>query len=196
MRPSIVLAVGVLVLGLLAAATSTPPDQPAAYGQITPLLAGTLATPRWFTGTDGEKHLVYELLLTNVVPAAVTLNAVDVHDADSGVSLIRLTGDSLRAATSLAASAETPTVTLPPSSIGVIWMDIALGSHPVPAAITHRVAIDPPADIPTSDIAWNFTGPAVAVDQEPPTVIGPPLAGPDGSPSAAAVTVHITVPPI
>lgn len=80
-------------------------------------------------------------------------------------TLVHLTGDSLRAATSLAASAETPTVTLPPSSVGVVWMDVALGSQPVPAAITHRVAIDPPADIPTSGIAWNFTGPAVKVDQ-------------------------------
>jgi Peptidase family M23 len=162
-----------------ASPTSKPPaDEPAADGQVTVLLASTQSAPRWFTGTDSKTHLVYELVLTNVAPAAVNLSAVEVNDAVSGVSLIRLTGDSLREATSLAASVETATVTLPPSSVGVVWMDIPLGSPVVPSAITHRVAVDPIADIPASDVAWAFTAPAVEVDQKPPIVIGPPLAGP------------------
>ena len=157
--------------------TSTP-TQPVTGGQITPLLDSTLSTPRWFTGTDGQAHLVYELMLTNVLPAAVTLSAVEVHSADSGATLIRLTGDSLRAATSLAASPDTPTAQLPPSSVGVVWLDIPLGGTAVPAAITHRLTIDPPAGIPPSGVAWTFTGPAVQVDRRPPVVVSPPLAGP------------------
>jgi len=40
-----------------------------------------------------------------------------VHSADSDATLIRLSGDTLRAATSLAASPDTPTTELPPSSV-------------------------------------------------------------------------------
>ncbi|GFG51942.1 peptidase M23 [Mycolicibacterium agri] len=161
-----------------AASPPAPPPDPAAGQQVTPLLTSTLSTPRWFTGSDGRTHLAYELMLTNVVPAAVTLNTVEVHDADSGGLLIRLSGDALRAATSLAASAEEPTVTLPPSSVGVVWLDIALDNPSVPGAITHRLAVEPPPGIPADGIAWTFTSPAVEVDRRPPVVIGAPLAGP------------------
>ena len=64
-------------------------------GQVTPLLDATLTTPRWFTGSDGVARLVYELLLTNAVPVAVTLSSVDVQDSDSGATVGRLSGDAL-----------------------------------------------------------------------------------------------------
>jgi hypothetical protein len=153
-------------------------EQPAVGEQLTPLLASTLSSPRWFTGTDGKAHLVYELLLTNVIPAGVTVNAVEVHDADSGALLTRLTGDALLAATSLAASADTPTTTLPSSSLGVVWLDIVLGSAGVPSAVTHRIAVDPPAGVPTSGIGWTFSTRAVEAHQEPPVAIAAPLTGP------------------
>ena len=57
------------------------------------MLDSTLSTPRWFTGTDGQAHLAYELLLTNAVPAPVTVNTVEVDDADTGATLIHLTGE-------------------------------------------------------------------------------------------------------
>ena len=90
--------------------TEVRPTQPSGASQLTPLLDSTLSTPHWFSGTDGKAHLVYELLLTNAIPAPVTLNALEVRDADSGAPLIRLAGDSLRAATSLATSPDTPAV--------------------------------------------------------------------------------------
>ena len=175
-----VVAVCTLMLGSCSAAptTTSTPTEPVTGSQITPLLDSTLSTPRWFEGTDGQAHLVYELMLTNVLPAAVTVSAVEVHDADSGATLIRLTGDLLRAATSLAASPETPSVLLPPSSVGVVWLDIPLGGTAVPTAITHRLTIDPPEGVPAPAVAWTFTGAAVQVDRRPPVVVSPPLAGP------------------
>lgn len=157
---------------------SAPPAEPLPSGQLTPLLDTTLSAPRWFTGTDGQAHLVYELQLTNVARTPLTVSGVDVRDADSGASLMELTDDSLRAATSLAAAPEVSTVTLPPSSVGVVWLDVPLGGTRIPGAVTHRISVDPPADFPQSDIAWTFTGDAVSVDQRPPVVIGPPLTGP------------------
>lgn len=156
----------------------TGPTQRPAGGHLTPLLDSTLSTPRWFTGSDGLKHLVYELLLTNAVPAPVTLSAVEVHEADSGAMLMRLTGDALRAATSLATSPDTPSVVLPPSSLGVVWLDIPLaGDAAIPAAITHRLSIDPPVDVPLAADELTYTTVAVPVDRRSPVVVGPPLTG-------------------
>jgi hypothetical protein len=179
--PAIVVAVGLLLLASCSAPPPAPGPTPVkgvSGGQLTPLLDSTLSAPRWFTGTDAKTHLVYELMLTNVLPEAVTLSGVEVRNADSGATLIRLAGDSLRAATSLAASADTPTVLLPPSSVGVVWLDIPLTGGAVPAKLTHQLSVDPPPGTPVSGVAWTFTGSGVQVDQAPPIVVGPPLAGP------------------
>lgn len=159
--------------------TRAEPSPPPGNGRLTPLLDSTLSAPRWFTGTDGRVHLVYELLLTNVVPAAVTLGAVEVQDAASGATLARLTGDSLRAATSLATAPDTPTVVLPPAAVGIVWLDVPLaGPDAVPTAVTHTLAIDPPADLPLPGVGLSYTGAAVHVDRRPPVALGSPLAGP------------------
>ena len=146
-------------------------------GQLTPLLDTTLSVPRWFTATDGSAHLVYELLLTNSLPATVTLNAVEVRNADAGAPLARLSGDSLRAATSLATSPDAPTVQLPPSSVAVVWMEIAIQPKRIPKAITHRITIDPLPDVSTAAVPLTYTGTVVEVDRRPPIVVGHPLAG-------------------
>ena len=166
------------------AGCSAPPDPTSVSAapttgsrQITPLLDSTLSTPRWFTGTDGQAHLAYELLLTNAVPAPVVLNTVEVDDADTGATLIRLTGEPLRAATSAPTSADTPTLQVPPSSVVVVWLDIPLAGNPVPAKITHRIAIDPPAGVPMPAAGLSFTGAPVEVDRRPPVTLSPPLTG-------------------
>ena len=181
-RATVVAAIATACTPILGACSTAPTTtSPAAEavtgGQITPLLDSTLSTPRWFTGTDGKAHLAYELLLTNAVPAAVTLNSVEVRDADSDAMLIRLTGDSLRAATSLAAKAETPSVVLPTSSVGIVWMDIPLAVNAMPSAITHRITVDPSPDIPLPPAELTFVGAPVQVDRRPPVVVRPPLAG-------------------
>ena len=84
-------------------------SQPAAASSR-PCSIAPFRSPAGSAGTDGKAHLVYELLLTNAIPAPVTLSALEVRDADSGATLIRLAGDSLLAATSLATSPDTPAV--------------------------------------------------------------------------------------
>ena len=50
---------------------------------------------------------------------------------------------------SLATSPETPAVILPPSTAGVVWLDVPLASaDDIPASIAHRLTIDPPPDVP------------------------------------------------
>ena len=177
--------VTVVVCALLLSSCSTrstskgsQPTQPVGGGQVTPLLDSTLSAAHWFSGTDGKAHLVYELLLTNAIPAPITLSALEVRDADSGATLIRLAGESLLAATSLATSPDTPAVLLPPASVGIVWLDIPLaGGSAIPAAIEHKLSVDPPAGVPIPDAELTYTGAAVEVDRRPPVVLSPPLVG-------------------
>ena len=67
---------------------------------FTPLTEAVNSTPRWFLGTDGKAHLVYELLLTNALTVPVTVTAVEVRNDHLGAALIDLTGPSLLAAMS------------------------------------------------------------------------------------------------
>ena len=167
-----------------AAASATPPAAatPVAAGsgtQLTPLLDSVLSPPRWFVGSDGRARLVYELALTNALPVEVTVSEVEVRDADSGTVLLHLSGDALLAAMSLATTPDTPDVRLPPSSVGVVWLEVPLASaDAIPARVTHRLSIDPLPNLPVPEELLSFTGQAFAVDQRPPVVLGPPLSGP------------------
>jgi pimeloyl-ACP methyl ester carboxylesterase len=154
------------------------PTTSVASPRLTPLLDRVLAPPHWFTGTDGQVHLVYELLLTNAISAPVTVKMVEVNDAATGATLMRLSGASLLAAMSLATSPETPAVVLPPSTIGVLWLDVPLASErDIPAAITHRLTIDPPPSLSIPASWLSYTGASVAVDRQPPVALGAPLSG-------------------
>ncbi|MEZ4564731.1 MAG: alpha/beta fold hydrolase [Thermomicrobiales bacterium] len=160
------------------AGAATPVPAAAQGWQLTPLLDHTLFPPAWFTGSDGQVHLVAELLLTNALPVPVTISSVEVLDTGSGASLVRLDGEALLASMSLATSPETPAVALPPASVGVAWLDVPLASaQAVPAAVSYRLTIEPPEDVPVADALLAFTTEEVAVDQRPPVVLGPPLAG-------------------
>lgn len=163
-------------LGVSAVHAQLRPSPPADW-QFTPLIETIHSPPRWFTGTDGKVHLVYELLLTNALTVPATVSMVEVRDADSGATLIRLTGPSLLAAMSLPTSPDTPAVVLLPATVGVVWLDVPLaGKADVPAFVAHQLTIDSVTGVPASFL--SFTGAHVAVDRRPPVVLGPPLIGP------------------
>lgn len=161
------------------AVTEATPVSTDGTAQLTPLLDTVLAAPHWFTGTDGKVHLVYELLLINALSVPLTVSDVEVVDADSGAPLLHLSGEELLAAMSLATTPEAPAVELTPSSIGVAWIDVPLArAESVPAAVTHRLTVVPPPDVPIPESLLSFTGTKVVVDRRPPVVLGPPLIGP------------------
>ncbi len=172
--------VALLSIGLTVAvgrAQATP--VPVAGGeQYTPLIQTVPTPPRWFTGSDGQVHLTYELLLTNGFPVAVTVSAVEVLDAASGAVVAQLEGDALLAAMSLMAVPATPAVTVPASAVGTIWFDIPLTStEKLPEAIEHRLTVEGPPGLPVP-ASISSTGGETAVDLRPPVVLGAPLTGP------------------
>ncbi len=146
--------------------------------QLTGLVDAVPSMPRWFTGSDGNVHLVYELWLTNPLPAEVTVTSVDVLDAESSDVLLQLHDQTLLDAMSLAAEPDVATVVLPPSATGVVWLDIPLADPALlPAAVTHRFTLTLPAEFDVPDTLLAYTGKTVPVDQQPPVVLGAPLSG-------------------
>jgi len=166
--------IAALVLGIFAAPALHAQAKPAEW-QFTPLIDDVISRPHWFTGTDGKVHLVYELLLTNALAVPVTVSTVEVLDADSNATLLRLTGPSLLASMTIATSLA-PAAVLPTATVGVVWLDVALAAKAdAPAFIAHRITIEPVSGLP----AWfmSFTGARVAVDRRTPIVLGPPVSG-------------------
>jgi murein DD-endopeptidase MepM/ murein hydrolase activator NlpD len=145
--------------------------------RYTPLVQSVVSPPKWFEGTDGRVHLVYELESTNGIPAPVTVSSVVVRDAGGGRVIARLHGPRLHAAMSLLATPGTSTTTVPASSIGVVWFDIALRSRrELPRTIEHAVTWTVPPGLPLPETGTD-TGARARVDSRPPVVLGPPLAG-------------------
>jgi hypothetical protein len=162
------------------AASATGSGIPASGGrteQFTPDLMTVLTTPRWFTGTDGRVHLVYELQLTNAFPVDTTVTRVTVRDAGSGDTLQTLYGDQLTAAMSLLTSGSRPSTDLAPSTVGIIWFDVPLdGPSAVPSSIDHELTVSVAPGLPVPE-SITSVGAAADVATDPPTVIGPPLEG-------------------
>lgn len=175
--PDVRCHVAALLLWSLLAPTVHAQAQPAGPEgwHFTPLIENVISPPHWFTGTDGKVHIVYELLLTNALAVPVTVSNVEVLNADSGATLLRLTGPSLLSAMSIVTSLA-PDVVLPTATVGVVMLDVPLaGKAEVPEVIAHRVTIEPVSGLP----AWfmSFTGARVAVDRRSPVVLGPPVSG-------------------
>lgn len=168
---------GLLAVLVLALAGATAAPAPAA-DRYTPLVMDGVSTPRWFTGTDGKVHLVYELSLTNGFDVPVTVASLRVRDAATGRVIARLRGDALSASTSLLAAPAASTTTVPGSGVGVVWLDIPLRRPTqVPERLEHTLVVTVPPGLPVpSRIA--STGGRVRVDRRPPVVLGPPLRGP------------------
>lgn len=144
---------------------------------FTPLIPSVPSAPRWFPGTDGNVHIVYELLLMNAMAVPVTLDKVEVADPGSGATLATLEGDALADATSLLSVPNQPVTQLPPSTVGVVWFDVSLPpGTDLPAAIIHRVTASVPPGLPVPETVTYASEPA-EVDGRAPVVIGPPVLG-------------------
>ena len=138
----------------------------------------TFSTPRWFTGSDGVVHLVYELQLTNGFPVPATVTEVEVRDVSSDEAIETLSGEELSASMSLMPTGTEPLTELGPSTVGIVWVDIPFDDpSELPAEIEHEMTVSVPPGLPVPE-AISSVAARTEVDTQPPTVIGPPLEGP------------------
>jgi hypothetical protein len=142
--------------------------------RITPLLMSVHNAPVPFAGSDGYKHLVYELWLTNFSSGEAVIEKVEVLGDNAVIETL----DTAAVAKRLQpVGFREPSGTLAPSTESLLFLHLSLPSNtPMPQQLTHRItgrfAAAPPGQQEVSD-----TGGETLVDQRDVIVIGPPLRG-------------------
>ena len=149
-------------------------------------------------GTDGKRYLVYHLLLTNLGFSGLTLDSVEVSDAARGSLLVRYAEAELADFHRHRTLLPTPELSempngkyprqIPSGRTGVLFFWLALeSSAPLPASLKHRFVFGPnrlvkllrgfPSDRVGAPMVLDDYH--VAVSDEKPVVLGPPLRGGD-----------------
>ena len=173
---SALLALGVRAAPQAAAAQLAPPA-----AQPTPLLVTATNAPLRVLGSDGMEHLEYDLVITNVFTAPVTLTAVEVIAPD-GNRLLRLADDALAANTEpifFPAADAAPLSPIPIGGAVAVVVDLILPPGAVPARIRHQIAYALPPDAPALSLiaSRGVAGPELGVDPRTPLVVAPPVRG-------------------
>lgn len=122
----------------------------------------------------GRRHLVHELHLVNVATAPIAVTGIAVADADADAVLARYEGgalDALLGGTRILA-ADAPEATLAPGEHAIAYFWIALDDDDAPRALAHRVAY-----ALSGGDSGTVAAPPVAVSQQAPAVLSPPLRG-------------------
>ena len=183
LRPAVVVAALIAVVGLSAPAQARTAADPGAgvaatdpAPELTGLAASVLTRPSAVRGTDGGLHIDYELVLTNATDFAVEVEQVEVLDAKTDRVLLSLAGDALSSRMSTVRVPPSPTTQLAPSGSAVVWLDVVVRRKAgLPEVLDHRIlsSARPPAGeepIPfTSEVA------RVPLAAGPPLRLGPPV---------------------
>src|SRR5215470_13428149 len=149
----------------------------------TALLVTPENEPRAVLGDDGYDHIEYNLLVTNVFNAPVTLSSVDVTD-ESGNQLMRVEGQTLAAATQTVlgpgSSGSSYTLSaIPESGSATVEIDLILPPNTAPAHLSHRIPYTIPDNDPFANVLGRdeVVGPDIAVAAAPAMTVLPPLVG-------------------
>jgi hypothetical protein len=178
-RITILVLVSLLSLAASTGSNAGAGQRPPATPQPSALLAYATNPPFRALGSDGMEHLEYDLVITNVFTAPVTLTAIEVVASD-GRQLLRLAGDALAANTQPIAFTDSPPVQqIPVSGVVAVVMDLVVPPGQVPPLLGHRIAYQLPSDVPGLTIVdgREITAPELVVDPRLPLLIAPPLRG-------------------
>lgn len=158
-------------------AQSTPEASPVTPPQPTALLVFTAQDPMWVAGGDGDVHIVYDLVMTNIFTSPVTIISIDVLTTD-GAPMLHLEGDALLAVTR-PVFGDTPTRIVQTSGAIVTLIDGSLPSGEVPRRLTHRITYTLEPDAPAGALMSSrvIDGPEAIIVNRAPQVIAPPLRG-------------------
>ena len=142
--------------------------------KLTPLVAEIIAAPHVVPGSDGARHLVYELAVNNVTGGDVRFEKLKVIDLDSGAMLAKLGPDDLAKRVTPGASRGNETRELAAYQFAVIFLHVALPEGAtVPTRIIHEIT----AHFAVIDADMTLTIGESSVAPTAPVVLGPPLRG-------------------
>ncbi len=158
--------------------TSTPSSssQAAAEDALTPLIGSVAFPPVPFAGSDGKKHLVYELSVTNFSSGMTAVDRVTVLDADTGAVIQDLDADQVRQRLQPSGGRD-GTDRLEAGRSGAVFLHLALDANAVvPQRLIHEVSITSEAAPPGQGRITERIGPT-PVDVRTLPVLTAPLVG-------------------
>ena len=145
--------------------------------QFSAFEAQVLTRPQAVLGTDGKRHLAYELVLTGTTPASLKVTNVRVRDARTKRVLLSLSGRRLSSHLTKLGDAGTPLKkgVVNGAETAFVWLDVAIPPRgPVPARLDHVITAKVQVKGgPT--ISGEYT--PVATNRRAPVVLGPPVGG-------------------
>jgi Peptidase family M23 len=142
--------------------------------QFTSWAVSVVAPPSPVLGTDGRRHLVYEMTVANAA-AHTTLVSVEVRDGRSGRLIDRISPSRSPNFMSSQASAG-PIRSLGPSEGGLPWFDVALPRNAsIPHTLMHTITIRVTAAGRTPVIKHMADMGRSSVDLRPPIKLSSPL---------------------
>lgn len=153
-------------LGFLCASMATA-------APLAPVEVRVPTSPQLFTGSDGARHLAYELHITNFYAdsGSLSLDGVDVFDADAAKPLLHLSAADL-AGVSKPQPKDGAQAAVDPGKRLVVYVWLTLPSTAAaPKRLRHHL------DFATAGKAFVVDGAPVTVDVRPAPVIGAPLRG-------------------
>ena len=160
-----------LILALCAAATHAD--------DYTALLVSA-QNPRTylFPGTDGKQHVVYELMMTNASRTPVTVQKVEVFDADNPSKVLATyEGAALPQRLRKMAQGPSPSAEIEVNGSRLFFIDLDLGAGVTPPTrLLHRLSILAAAPGAASNAAATYTVAPISIVSKV-TTIGPPLTG-------------------
>src|SRR5262245_49982837 len=161
-----------LCLGSAAAAAGTRIIDPSTAVMVLPFHEAHAVR-----GDDARYHIEYDLLVTNVFDAPVTVTSIEITN-EAGRVVGHLDGSELAAATQMLLEGRTKAI--PPSGSVVAEIDLVLPPEPLPTRLSHRLAYEfPPNDSHATIIgSREVVGPEVEVSRSEPVTLVAPLSGP------------------
>lgn len=142
--------------------------------KLTPLIAEVIAPPHVVPGSDGKRHIVYELALTNITGGGVRVDKLKVIDPDNHMTLAELGPDELAKRVTPGASRGHETRELAAYQFAVVFLHLALADGAaVPPRIIHEITAH--FAVMNGDMTMTIGGAPVVATA--PVVLGPPLRG-------------------
>ena len=146
----------------------------AAEPVLTPFVAEVLNAPWPVTGSDGKRHFVYELRLSNAAPDAVLVKQIEVIDPSTRKVLLTMDRDAIGKRLSLGGRRGAESAELGVDQFGVAFMHITTDlKDPLPKALVHRIS----STLTKLNRNFDITVAPTQVIDRAPVVIGAPLRG-------------------
>jgi murein DD-endopeptidase MepM/ murein hydrolase activator NlpD len=144
--------------------------------ELTPLVASALAVPQPVLGADDRVHLPYELLVMNVSPSMMQIDAVDTLDVGSQNRVVAtLAGPAL--ADAVRPFVQIDGAAIGPAQVSRVFLDLsAPAGATLPARIAHRFSLTLTPTGGTATTATVVSG-ITDVGQQVAVALDPPLAG-------------------